>query len=151
MKKILIVVLILCLGILLLAGCSNDDGMTDNRANGIDIDIDMAAMSTTMAQATFHNIIEQPTDFLGYVIRASGPYFSFYWDQAGIYNHFVMIVFGDECCRMGFEFRLPDHYVYPDDFPPQLTPIEVTGLLSRYELQGSGFIYLAVDELIILG
>ncbi|MCL2392413.1 MAG: hypothetical protein FWC66_07380 [Oscillospiraceae bacterium] len=129
-----------------------DAGMADDRPDEVveivAVDVDMAAMSSTMAQAKFFSIFTNPMEYLGQTIRASGPYFSFYFDE--LQNHFVMIVPGDACCRLGFEFRLPDTYVYPDDFPAQYTPIEITGVLSRYEAHEQGFIYLAVDEIILM-
>jgi hypothetical protein len=67
--------------------------------------------------------------------------------------NYVTIVVGDVfCCPSeGFELRLTGDAAARDGFPAQNTRIEVVGVLGRYEELGRGFLYLAVDELTILG
>jgi len=116
----------------------------------VHVDVDLTALSSTMAQAEFINILTNPSDYLGKTIRVRGPYFNINFQEFGEVFHFVMVIEGDECCRMGFEFILSGDYAYPDDFPSQYARIEITGVLSVIEHGEQNFLYLATDEITLL-
>ena len=145
MKKVLPVLLVLCLLCLPAAGCSGD-----SEKNGRSADVDLTLLSTTMAQAEFQNISARSSDFMGKTIRVNGTYNSMFFDQTGNFYHYVIVVEGDDCCRQGFEFKLTDEDFALDDFPAQGTKIEITGVLSMYEELGMKYVYLAADEIIII-
>jgi hypothetical protein len=158
MKKLLGIFLLLAMLTSLVAGCGNggSGGNAGNAGNAAatsdrpEVDVDLTVLSSTMAQAEFFNILSNAADYMGKTIRVSGPYYSMYWAETGRVYHFVMVVEGDECCRMGMEFVRSGDYVYPDDYPSQYTMVEIVGVLGTYEEQGQSWVYLQVDEIIIL-
>ena len=138
--------IIVCLILLCITGCSDAD-----ETSGIDIDIDLSELSRIMVQAEFQNIHTNWEENVGKTIRVNGLYYSLFWEQTGLHYHYVMIAEGDDCCpRTGFEFKLVGDSVFPDDYPAQYTMIEVTGIFGRYEERGATYPYLAVDEIVIL-
>jgi len=141
MKRFVTLLLVLCLFCALVAGCSGGGG-------GSDVDIDLTSMSTTMAQAEFRRLVMDAERYAGRTIRASGAYFTFFFDGTNQRYHFVTIVDGDDCCREGLEFRLTGDPVFPDDFPAENTFVEVTGTLGRYQELGQWFIYVSTDEIV---
>jgi len=145
MRKHLVFLLALCLAGALAAGCSASGRDVE------DVDVDLTAMSSIVARAKFYNIMENAADYLGNTIRARGEYFSFFIDEFGRYAHYVTIVEGDGiCCPPdGFEIKLTGDGVGPGDYPDQDTMIEVVGVLGRYEEQGQGYLYIAIDEITI--
>ena len=144
MKKFLFLLLIVFLVSLLASGCSNDKGSDD-------VDVDLTALSKTVAQAEFQNILSNADDYLGKTIKVNGQYYSLFVDRTGNYHHFVIVVPGDECCMMGFEFKLSGDHVYPDDYPAQNVMIEVTGTFERYNENGNSNLHLADSDMTVLG
>ena len=144
MKNFLLLFLIVLLTGLSAAGCSAG---TEPDA---DVDVDLTALSTTMAQAEFQNILSNQGDYLGKTIKVRGQYYSLIIDRTGNHHHYVIVVPGDECCMMGFEFKLSGDYTYPDDYPEQKVMIEVTGTLERYEELGNSYLHLAAADMNVL-
>ena len=112
--------------------------------------MDLTGLSQTLVEAQYEHILANSADFLGKTIRVIGTYFPLYMAQYDTTYHYVIIVFGDECCQLGFEFKRDGDYVVPDDYPAMNTLIEVTGVLDRYEERGISYLYIAVTELILL-
>ena len=139
---VLFVLFFLCISAI---SCSND--RTSDRDG---VDVDFTGLSATIAEALYLNITNNSADYLGQTIRAVGLYFPFFYTQNGNTYHYVVVVPGDECCQLFFEFRLPADYMDPGSFPPDLTLIEVTGVLSRYTERGVSYLYLADSEMIIM-
>jgi len=131
-------------------GSSSGNSSNANAGARADVDVDLTALSSTIAQAEYNNISRKPTDYIGKTIRVSGAYFSLYLAETDQRYHIVTIVYGDECCRQGFEFRLSDEYTYPDDYPAENEVIEVVGVLDLYESNGLRYLYLAVGEITVL-
>ena len=139
----------------------NDDAVQDNKdnkdnngSNGNErqgsIDIDLTAMSSTMVYAAVLNIMRSPGRHAGQTIRVSGTYHPFFWDETGLYYHYVIVDGQPGCCPQRMEFKLSDNYVFPDDFPPEGAMIEITGVFGSYQEMGHTFFYLAVGYIIVL-
>jgi len=138
---ILCAILILCISSV---SCSNDK-KSDSGA----IDVDFASLSATIAEALYYNVVNNAADYMGQRIRATGTYYPMTYPQNDYIYHYIIVVQGDECCQLYFEFRLPEDDIDYDDFPPAMTYIEVTGILSRYVEKGASYIYLADSEIVI--
>ena len=119
--------------------CSNDAGDSD-------VDVDLSKLSTTMAQAEYENIVSNSGKYIGKTIRAAGTYYDTY-NSTGENFHYIIIIQGDECCQLGFEFKREGEYSAPDDYPAISSPIEVTGILSRGDDRGFPYLYLASAEI----
>ena len=145
MKKYIIILCVLLLLGTSAAGCSNDA-----KSEKSEVDVDLTGLSQTLIEAQFENIISNSAEFLGKTIRVVGAYFPLYIAENSTTYHYVIIVFGDECCQLGFEFKRDGDHVVPDDYPAINELIEVTGVLSRYEEFGTSYLYLAVKELALL-
>jgi len=145
-KKILPATLILCLLCALAAGCSGSTGSVEG------VDVDFVRMGATVAQVEFYYLLASSGDYIGKTIRASGEYFSMFIPDYGREFHYVTVVVGDAfCCPSeGFEIRFNQGSASYGHFPAQNTMIEVVGVLGRYDEFGQGFLYLAIDEIIIL-
>lgn len=115
-----------------------------------DVDVDFSVFSSTIAQAEYNNIARKPSEYTGKKIRVIGSYYSLYLEQTGQHYHFVTIVYGDECCRQGFEIRLSGDRSSPSDYPAQNAIIEVIGTVDHYEELGLNFFFLATDEITLL-
>jgi len=146
MKKYLI---LLCA--LLLLGTSAIGCSSEGHSDIHDVDVDLTLLSATVLQAEFENIISNSENYLGQTIRVIGTYNPLFYEQTGNYYHYVIVVSGDSCCQMGFEFKRADNYKVPDDYPERNARIEVIGTLDRYTEQGTSYLYLDVIEMNILG
>jgi len=161
MRRYLMVLCVFLFLVVSAAGCSNNAGNerndteTETSEAGIEaeseineVDVDLTSMSQVLIEAQFENIISNSEDFIGKTIRVIGTYFPLYMAEYDTTYHYVIIVYGDDCCQLGFEFRLDGDHVGPDDYPDLNEMIEVTGVLGRYEEYGTSYLYLAVKELI---
>ena len=137
--------LLLSLIILVATGCAKKAEAKSNN-----IDVDLTALSSTMVYAEVYSIVTNPDQYVGKTIKMSGPYAVDYYDQTGLYYHFVLIEDATACCAQGLEFRRNGEYSYPHDYPPEQTKIEVSGVFEHYEELGQTYYYLAVDDVIVL-
>jgi len=142
-KSIIVLCILLLIGIFALS-CSKD-------ADNDGVDVDLSVLSTTMAQAEYENIVSNSGKYIGKTIRAAGIYYTMVNEQTGDLYHYVIIVQGDECCQLGFEFKRDGEYTVPDDYPGRNEAIEVTGVLSRGEDRAFPYLYLASAEMTITG
>jgi len=115
------------------------------------IDIDLTALSSTMVYAELVNIMSDPESNMGKTIKISGPYASSYYDQTNQNYHYVTFMDATSCCAQGLEFIWSGDHAYPDDYPALNAHIEIVGVLDHYEELGSGYYYLAVDDITVLG
>ncbi len=119
-----------------------------------DIDVDLTALSATMAYSEVYNILYSPDDYLGKVIKMHGR-FSIYQavDENGalipdrIYFTCVMAD-AAACCAQGLEFVLTGEKLYPDDYPELGSEITVRGTFSLYEMDGFQYYRLAEAEML---
>lgn len=143
--------LILGLICLYISGCSEKTKTNDVDVNtgigAVNVDVDLSVLSSTMAQAEFFNILSNSSNYFGKTIRAKGVYYNECLNADGPFYHYVTIVYGDACCRMGFEFKLTDDYVFPKDYPAQNSMVDVVGVFDKYEESGHWYSYLAVDKI----
>ena len=125
-------------------------GCTKSAPNGSDgIDVDLTALSSTMAFAEVSNILTKPAAYLGKTIKMSGVYESEYWDVTGKDYHYVIITDATSCCPQGLEFIRDGEHSYPDDYPAKQAHIEVVGVYDSYDEQGQTYYYLAVSDVVL--
>ena len=161
MKKYPTVLLALFLTLMFAVSCAGDEEPTDVNEGAADMvdrgpvepDVDFTRFSSTIAEAMFFDILSNSGNYIGNTIKARGEYFSLSIRELSRSFHYVTIVPGDACCPAeGFELKFTDENATDDDFPDENTMIEVVGILGIYEHEelGQRFLYLAVDEIIIL-
>ena len=144
MKKCLILLCAMIFIGIIIAGCSN--GETNERG---EVDIDLTALSATLVEAEYQNMLANFDNYAGKTIRAVGTYYTLFMESTGRHYHYVIVVTGDECCQLGFEFKRDgDHTVF-DDYPAVNAVIEVIGVLDRYDENGTTYMYIDVTEFIL--
>lgn len=97
------------------------------------VDIDLTSLSSTMVYSEVFNIMADPTQFVGKVIKMEGM-FNVYHDEAtGQYYYGCIIMDATACCSQGLEFVPAEDLTYPNDFPAIDEMVTVTGTLDTYE------------------
>ena len=160
MKKYLSMLLLLCLIPILATTCSNegfsppDSSSPETQDNAAAaekiIDVDLTVLSSTMVYAEVNHMLINPDNYMGKTIKMSGPYYSSYYDETGLYYHYVIIQDAAACCQQGLEFIWNGEHSYPEDYPETQAKIEVTGVFGRYEELGQTYCYLAVDDISLI-
>ena len=114
------------------------------------IDVDLTELSSTMVYSEVYNMMNKPEDYVGKTIKIEGTYYASYWQDTGKYYHCVMISDAAACCQNGIEFVWDnDTHVYPDEYPPDNTVIELTGVFELYEEMGETYCYLKTDDITV--
>lgn len=93
------------------------------------IDVDLSSMSSTMVYATVFQMLIDYENYDGKVIRIKGLYNEFLDKKNKIKTDYVLVLDATSCCAEGIEFVLADSSI---SFPPQDTPITVTGIYKEY-------------------
>jgi len=146
MKKYLVLLHLVLFTALLTTGCTNDS----NDANENGVDVDLAGLSMTIVQAEYERILSNADDYSGKTIRVNGLFYTLDFGDPGNRVHYIIIVMGDECCQLGFEFRRDGNYKFPGDYPSQNAMILITGTLHKDEEIGPSYLYIAVDEFVVI-
>jgi len=143
MKKSLVVFLIMLQISISLYGCSNS-------SDGVDVDIDLSELSMTLIEAEYQRIVSSSEEYKGKTIKLYGSYQAMQIDNDGNVAHFIIVIPGDECCQMGFEFKRDESYSFPDDYPSQNSMILITGKLDKHERFGASYTYIDVNEFTVV-
>ena len=113
-KRIITIVLCLCLIMLAVSSCNNTS----------DSVLDLTKYSQTMRYSTVENMLSNsPSDFLGKTIKIPGYYAK---GTDGDY-HFVVVVDGTGCCTLGVEFILDSN-----EYPNEGTEVVIEGVYEQY-------------------
>lgn len=114
--------------------------------NPLTVDLDLSRMSGTIVYSQVYNMMYEPENYLGKVIRIAG-YYSAYEDQErGVVYHACVIPDATACCAQGLEFIWAGEHVWPDDYPEFETDIIVTGRLESYLEDNIEFLHLVDAE-----
>ena len=147
MKKYWVIFLVLCMVGTLAVGCSAKE---TSQSEGTVVDIDLTALSNTMAYAEITNISTDPERYIGKTVKIQGEYRVSYFGAPGVPYHFAILWDETSCCEQGLEFTWDGNHEFPDDFPKEKTKIEVCGVLETYFDQGDTFFRLNVNDITIL-
>lgn len=129
---------------------SGADEPPANQTPAEGVDVDLTILSSTMVYGEVYNMMTNPQDYEGKVIRLRGQYSSYYSDPPGEYLHFAVITDALACCVQGMEFLWTGEHSYPQDYPAEQTEIEITGVFERFEDQGSVYYRIVTDSLEVL-
>ena len=153
MKKALLLLLLCAVCAVLTACASSTAAPTVTQAPTaapLTVDLDLANLSGTVVYSQVYNMMYEPDDYLGKVIRIAG-YYSAYEDQErGVVYHACVIPDATACCAKGIEFTLAGDHRWPDDYPEPGTDIIVTGRLETYMEDGMRYLNLADSEMVLL-
>lgn len=83
-------------------------------------------------------------DELGNAVKMKGQFVFYHDEEKDQYYYACLIRDAMACCSQGLEFIPAGDCVYPDDFPPALTEIVVTGVFNV--LEDNGETYCALTD-----
>ena len=99
---------------------------SDIRA-GMDADLDLTQLSSTVVYAEVYNMLVTPENYTDKIVRMTGEYQEYIDEQTGELYHSCVIYDALACCQQGVEFVLTD-----GDYPEEGTPITVVGRYETY-------------------
>jgi len=150
MKKNLMIAL-LCIASLLLSACGDKAQQHPESAamySASNIDLNLAGMSSTFIYSQVYNIMGEPADYLGKVIRIEGYYSPCEIPETGMVYHACIIPDATSCCAQGIEFVWAGNHAYPADYREEGTGLTVTGRLETYLEDGYTYLHLVDAEVI---
>lgn len=99
-------------------------------AETLTADVDLTVMSSTMIYSEVYNMMYEPSDYVGKVIKIEGQYAVAEAD--GTRYDLCVIKDATACCAQGMEFVLTEDYVYPDAYPEVGSEIVLIGTFDTY-------------------
>ena len=121
---------------------------TDAPAASQPVDIDLAHMNSTMAQAQITDMtVNSPEKYVGKTVLATGRYYFTDNKRLNLMHHYVLI--GDElsCCAQLVEFVL-EGGVFPDSYPGEDMPLTVQGVFEERDTQYGKIYAIVTDHLL---
>ena len=111
-------------------------------------DVDLSAMSETMAYAGIADMAEEPERYLGKTVRVTGLFDMFTDGPTGNVYYACVIPDATACCMQALEFVPKGFFSFPDDFPGVGEPITVFGTFSTYLENGYEYCTLKDAEIL---
>lgn len=107
------------------------------------VDYDLAAMNPDMVYATVYDMMVNPAQYEGKVVKMEGPYYHAFYEATGKDYFYVIIRDATACCSQGFEFVWGDgSHAYPKDYPGDGTEVVVCGRFEPYSEGTMNYIHL---------
>ena len=93
-------------------------------------DVDLTTLSSTMVYSEVYQMMINPEDYLGRLIRMHGTFRVYETPQRNYYA--CIVTDATACCKQGIEFVLDGDYSYPEDYPEEDSNITVSGIFDIY-------------------
>ena len=134
--------LALCLA-LSLAACGGD--AAPRQSQGVDADVDLTQLSSTLVYAEVYNMASNPQSYVGKTVRMKGNLvYQVVNGQPNPDYMACLISDATACCAQGVEFVLAQP---PAQYPELGSTVTVTGVFATYESSGLTQIRLEQAEL----
>lgn len=146
MKKLVCILLVSMLSLTLLCGAVAENApvtYTDK-----DVQLNLSGMSGTVVYSMIYNIMSDPTQYLGKVIRIAGYYSAWENPELHVVYHSCVIPDATSCCAQGMEFVWAGEHEYPGDYPDFGTDMIVTGRLESYMEGDYMYLHLVDAEIV---
>lgn len=148
MRKTVSLLFALCACLLLCVSCTGkstapanpDQNPGQNQSQSPDLDL--SKMSSTVAYAEIYNIQEDPSPYLGKMIRLRGLYSYYREPSTGVSYYACVIPDATACCMQGMEFVPAAEPKDPDNFLEDSADITVTGRLEIYQEENISYLHL---------
>jgi len=128
MRKFLSAILIMSI---IFSGCGEEKSSAPEKILQVEkIDIDLTKLSKTMVYSAVFDILENPAEYRGKVIKFRGTYAAFHDPAKNEYHHACVIMDETACCMQGMEFELSDR-----KYPPTESEITLIGKFDTYTIQ----------------
>ncbi|MBP0966191.1 MAG: hypothetical protein J5722_01020 [Oscillospiraceae bacterium] len=126
------------------------EGSLPESLSNVEYDVDLTQMNSNMIYAQVYDMLENTEKYAGQMIRVQGT-FNYYQDPESKREYFAALVSdATACCAQGIEFVRKDGAHYPEDYPEQGTPIEISGKFSTYTEDNQVFVELQDATMIVL-
>lgn len=109
-----------------------------------EVDIDLTIDNADLVYAEVFAMMYTPEEYTGKTVRMKGQFVFYYDEEKDQYYYACLIKDAMACCAQGLEFIPTGDCVYPDDFPPAMTEIWVTGEFGVFE--NGGLTYCALKD-----
>ena len=110
-------------------------------SNG-EYDVDLTQLNSNMIYAQVYDMLENTEKYTGQTVRVQGT-FNYYQDPTSKREYFAALVSdATACCAQGIEFVRKDEAHYPEDYPEQGTPIEISGTFYTYTEEDQVYVEL---------
>ena len=129
-----------------LSACGSSGGAPAGRESVPDVDL--AAMSDTMAYAGIADMSNEPEKYLKKTVRVSGLFDMYVNDRTGNVYYACVIPDATACCVQALEFVPKESFSFPDDFPAVGEPITVVGTFATYFENGYEYCTLKNAEIL---
>lgn len=107
------------------------------------VDYDLTAMGSDMVYATVYDMMANPTQYEGKVVKMGGPYYHTFYEDTGMDYFFVIIEDATACCTQGMEFVWGDgSHAFPGEYPEDGTQVVVTGKFEVYTEDAAKYVHL---------
>lgn len=127
MKNFLIAI---CAAALLISGCLEEKHPVPEKTLSEIVDVDLTKLSETMVYSAVFDIVENPAEYRGKIIKIRGKYFAFHDPAKNEYHHSCVIWDATACCMQGMEFELAS-----GNYPPNESDITLIGKFDVYTIQ----------------
>ena len=104
-----------------------------------EFDVDLTIDNADLIYAEVFAMVYTPEDYVGKTVKMKGQFVFYYDEEKDQYYYACLIKDAMACCAQGLEFIPAGDCVYPDDFPPALTEINVTGTFNTLEDDGETY------------
>lgn len=111
--------------------------------NGV---LDFTDMNYNIAYAKIFNILINVEQYIGRTIKFRGNFYSSEEEILNDRSYSVLLYDATACCQTGFQFILTGEHKYPDDYPEEMSVIEIEGTLKMKEINGFEYLYIETDS-----
>ncbi|MBQ9228500.1 MAG: hypothetical protein IJ168_06660 [Eubacterium sp.] len=148
MKKIMTVLIAVCLVVCSFSGCGLAKAIEQSKTvQKTAADVDLTTLTSTMVYSEVYNMLMTPEEYEGKTVRMKGAFTSFEDPDTGNVYYACIIADATACCQQGLEFVPQAQYRYPEDYPEEYGDIEVYGTFEQYEENGLNYVRLVDCEL----
>ena len=128
MKKFLAAI---CAAALLISGCGEEKIPVPEKIPVAEVvDVDLTKLNANMLYSAVFDIVENPAEYRGKMIKIRGTYFALHAPAKNEYHHSCVIWDATACCMQGMEFELAD-----ENYPPNESEITLIGKFDVYTIQ----------------
>ena len=124
------IVMIALTGIFTGCGSSADEAAKEEKAS--QVDVDLTQMSSTMVYSEVFNMVNEPDDYLGKMIKMEGTFALYHDENTGKDYYACIIQDATACCSQGLEFELSEDYKNPGSLMTEGDTVTVVGEFDQY-------------------
>lgn len=110
---------------------SSGEKSSENKKSG-KIDIDLSDMNYNIMSSLDFDMAIEPEKYYGKTIKMRGQFFTVVEPDSQQRFYYCVVYDPTACCQAGIDFMLKGDKVYPDDFPPEETYIEIIGQFTDF-------------------